>query len=195
MTGEVRLDGRQLAPGARWTSPTLSIRFVPDAWFGLTPYLEPGDAQASDDDLSPLVPTTRADGGLGLAAHPRGRALDLFERDGLAFVWRVGTAEDPVVLDASNASGAHSNSGSGPVVSSDGRVIAGQAGFDDEIVGALGSLSVDARACFLLRVVEGLAYKEISRSLDIPEGTAMGHVHRVRKALREQLGGEKGGGA
>ena len=52
---------------------------------------------------------------------------------------------------------------------------------------ALGHLSEVARACLLLRTVEGLDYGEIGRALGIPEGTAMSHVHRSRMRLRAEL--------
>ncbi len=44
-----------------------------------------------------------------------------------------------------------------------------------------------ARACLILRTLEGLDYAEISRLLQIPEGTAMSHVHRTRRFLRQKL--------
>jgi RNA polymerase sigma-70 factor (ECF subfamily) len=62
-----------------------------------------------------------------------------------------------------------------------------QAGLDDELLAALHLLDENARACLLLRVVMELPYREISRTLGIPEGTAMSHVHRARRALHEQL--------
>lgn len=43
------------------------------------------------------------------------------------------------------------------------------------------------RACLILRTLEGLNYGEISRLLQIPEGTAMSHVHRTRRFLRDRL--------
>jgi RNA polymerase sigma-70 factor (ECF subfamily) len=59
--------------------------------------------------------------------------------------------------------------------------------FDDQVIRALNSVSEVARACLLLRTLEHLEYSEIARLLDIPEGTAMSHVHRTRQQLREQL--------
>lgn len=64
---------------------------------------------------------------------------------------------------------------------------ADQGGIDDELLAALRLLDEDARACLLLRVVMELPYGEISRTLRIPQGTAMSHVHRARRALHEQL--------
>ena len=64
---------------------------------------------------------------------------------------------------------------------------ADQGGIDDELLAALRLLDEDARACLLLRVVMELPYGEISRTLGIPQGTAMSHVHRARRALHDQL--------
>lgn len=72
-------------------------------------------------------------------------------------------------------------------LSARGELPAGQPDFDDQIVKALSAASETARACLLLRTVESLEYSEISRILDIPEGTAMSHVHRTRRLLRERL--------
>jgi RNA polymerase sigma-70 factor, ECF subfamily len=63
----------------------------------------------------------------------------------------------------------------------------GTEAFDDRVLHALQSLSETARCCLLLRTVQGLEYSEIAALLDIPEGTAMSHVHRSRNALREKL--------
>lgn len=62
-----------------------------------------------------------------------------------------------------------------------------QGSFDDHVVAALNELGETARSCLLLRVVRGLSYKEIARALDVPEGTAMSHVHRARAAMRSTL--------
>lgn len=71
-----------------------------------------------------------------------------------------------------------------------GELAPDQRDFDDHVVRALGELSPAARACLLLRTVEGMEYREISGLLGIPEGTAMSHVHRSRQVLREKLGGD-----
>lgn len=60
--------------------------------------------------------------------------------------------------------------------------------FDDRLSKGLATLSETARACLLLRTVEGLDYDEISAALGIPPGTAMSHVHRARAQLRKALG-------
>lgn len=75
-------------------------------------------------------------------------------------------------------------------VTSDGHVAADQSSFDDRLLNALSRLGETQRACLLLRVVQELSYKDIALALSIPEGTAMSHVHRAQKALRETLFGE-----
>ncbi len=62
-----------------------------------------------------------------------------------------------------------------------------QAAFDDRVLAALRELAEEARATLLLRTVLGLTYREIAAVLEIPEGTAMSHVHRAREALRGRL--------
>ena len=62
-----------------------------------------------------------------------------------------------------------------------------QEAFDDRVTDILMRLDETARACLLLRTVEELPYREIARALDIPEGTAMSHVHRSRGTLRKEL--------
>ena len=52
---------------------------------------------------------------------------------------------------------------------------------------AVGELPSVARACLLLRVVLDLEYRQIAQLLEIPEGTAMSHVHRSRRRLAERL--------
>lgn len=58
---------------------------------------------------------------------------------------------------------------------------------DARLKSALESVGDVARACLLLRIVQELNYIEISSLLDIPEGTAMSHVHRARAHLRARL--------
>jgi len=62
-----------------------------------------------------------------------------------------------------------------------------QEAFDDQVVEALGRLEETARGCLLLRTVLDLSYKEIAELMDVPEGTAMSHVHRARRAMRRSL--------
>jgi RNA polymerase sigma-70 factor (ECF subfamily) len=62
-----------------------------------------------------------------------------------------------------------------------------QAHFDDRVLAALNSVGEIPRSCLLLRTIEQLEYSEIAKVLEIPEGTAMSHVHRTRQYLRDRL--------
>lgn len=59
---------------------------------------------------------------------------------------------------------------------------------DERVSRALESLDETARACLVLRTVQGLSFAQISAALGVPEGTAMSHVFRARLALRDRLG-------
>ena len=72
-------------------------------------------------------------------------------------------------------------------ITEDGRLAEHQSDFDDDVVLALQQISEEARACLLLRVVQQLSYSEIAEVLQIPEGTAMSHVHRAKLSMRERL--------
>ena len=52
---------------------------------------------------------------------------------------------------------------------------------------AIRELPERARHVFVLYDVEGYAHAEIAELLDIAEGTSKAHLHRARKALREEL--------
>jgi RNA polymerase sigma-70 factor (ECF subfamily) len=69
-----------------------------------------------------------------------------------------------------------------------GELLEDQTAFDDRVLAGLRELGPDPRAALLLRTVMGLTYREIALTLEIPEGTAMSHVHRARTLLRERLG-------
>ena len=68
-----------------------------------------------------------------------------------------------------------------------GELLQDQEAFDDQVLHGLRGLGPDQRAALLLRTVLGLGYREIAGALEIPEGTAMSHVHRAREALRRRL--------
>ena len=72
-------------------------------------------------------------------------------------------------------------------VAEDGSGAGERQAFDDRVLLALRDVGEIARACLLLRTLEDLEYSEISRLLEIPEGTAMSHVHRTRRYLRDRL--------
>lgn len=59
--------------------------------------------------------------------------------------------------------------------------------FDDRMLAALATLDETARTCLLLRTVLEFSYQQISEALQVPEGTAMSHVHRSRQRLRSFL--------
>lgn len=82
------------------------------------------------------------------------------------------------------------------MVSDEGRATADAIGLgvelDEAIQEALVDVSEVARACILLRTLEGMDYACIADLLGIPEGTAMSHVHRTRRFLRQRLSGTSG---
>lgn len=61
----------------------------------------------------------------------------------------------------------------------------------DEVQGrvrrAVGRLTPTQRDVFLLRVTEGLTYKEIATALDTTEGAARVHYHNAMRAIKEFL--------
>jgi RNA polymerase sigma-70 factor (ECF subfamily) len=95
-------------------------------------------------------------------------------------------ATDPAVL-AQIAQRGHALDESGPLCPQTGVISPDQTCFDDEVLGCLQLLTPEARSCLLLRVVQQLTYAEISELLQIPEGTAMSHVHRSRIVLRKHM--------
>lgn len=58
---------------------------------------------------------------------------------------------------------------------------------DEKLVAAMDQLGDTARSCLLLRTIANMPYAEIAKLLEIPEGTAMSHVHRTRHILRDRL--------
>jgi len=58
---------------------------------------------------------------------------------------------------------------------------------DERIVYALDALGARERQCFLLCLLHGFSYKEVSAMLELPLGTVMSHIHRARMKLRERL--------
>lgn len=62
-----------------------------------------------------------------------------------------------------------------------------QDAFGDEVVHALNHLTPVARACLLLRTVHALEYTVIGEAMGIPTNTALSHVHRARRMLRDRL--------
>jgi RNA polymerase sigma-70 factor (ECF subfamily) len=52
---------------------------------------------------------------------------------------------------------------------------------------AIATLPFDQRTILLLKEIEGLAYDEIARTLDLPLGTVKSRLARARRALRDRL--------
>ena len=65
---------------------------------------------------------------------------------------------------------------------------AGRAEERGKIMQALAVLSEDHRRIIMLSDLEGLSYREIAETLDIPMGTVMSRLHNARKRLRDALG-------
>jgi len=91
---------------------------------------------------------------------------------------RQTTSADPAVLDASLA-------GASPGPAADERLDPEE--LDGRLLAGLRELGEIPRACLLLRTLRELSFAEIAALLDVPEGTAMSHVHRARLALRQKL--------
>lgn len=60
-------------------------------------------------------------------------------------------------------------------------------GLSSRVKDSLLFLSSAERSIFLLRSIEGLSYKEIADTLNIPMGTVMSHLSRARVKLRKSL--------
>jgi RNA polymerase sigma-70 factor, ECF subfamily len=97
---------------------------------------------------------------------------------------RGSVVTDPMAIDRDTAANTKEGFES---VTPQGQLLDNQADFDDDVLVALGEVGEEARACLLLRVVRRLSYGEISRTLHIPEGTAMSHVHRAKHLMRQRL--------
>ena len=99
---------------------------------------------------------------------------------------RRTTAADPDLL-AQTKEGDASDRAPWPISNETGELIDSQLDFDDETMRALNEISAEARCCLLLRVLQNLSYAEISELMQIPEGTAMSHVHRSKRQIRRSL--------
>jgi len=52
---------------------------------------------------------------------------------------------------------------------------------------AMNSLPVAEKVVFILRVHQGLSYKEMAQTLGCPVGTVMSRLNRARRRLRDKL--------
>lgn len=98
---------------------------------------------------------------------------------------RRTSATDPAVIDAARPAAPPADPPS--PLDAFAQMAEGAAEFDDQLLGALRAIEETPRTCLLLRTLEDMPYRDIARVLDIPEGTAMSHVHRTRAALRKLL--------
>jgi len=87
----------------------------------------------------------------------------------------------PVPLDDIDLAGPDRRSASLPI---DSRSFEGM---DEELVRAIDGLSQEYQSVLMLWAVEDFSYKEIADALDIPIGTVMSRLHRVRQKLSEEL--------
>ncbi|QJT80852.1 RNA polymerase sigma factor [Kosakonia sp. MUSA4] len=60
----------------------------------------------------------------------------------------------------------------------------------DDTLALFATLPTEYRVILLLVSVEGLSYKEVAATLDIPTGTVMSRLSRARKMLHEKLEGK-----
>jgi RNA polymerase sigma-70 factor (ECF subfamily) len=60
-------------------------------------------------------------------------------------------------------------------------------GMDEQLVRAIDGLADEYRSVLMLWAVEDFSYKEIAEALDIPIGTVMSRLHRVRQRLSDEL--------
>ncbi|WP_343711084.1 RNA polymerase sigma factor [Kosakonia radicincitans] len=60
----------------------------------------------------------------------------------------------------------------------------------DDTLALFATLPTEYRVILLLVSVEGLSYKEVATTLDIPTGTVMSRLSRARKMLHEKLEGK-----
>jgi RNA polymerase sigma-70 factor (ECF subfamily) len=87
----------------------------------------------------------------------------------------------PATVDDLELAGPDRRSASLPI---DGRSFEGM---DEQLVRAIDGLSQEYQSVLLLWAVDDFSYKEIAETLDIPIGTVMSRLHRVRQKLSEEL--------
>ena len=60
-------------------------------------------------------------------------------------------------------------------------------GIDQRLKHAIDDLPLNHKVVFLLSAVEGMRYREIAETVDVPIGTVMSRLHRARALLAAQL--------
>jgi RNA polymerase sigma-70 factor (ECF subfamily) len=73
------------------------------------------------------------------------------------------------------------------VASAPGPDAAGRAELRDELEAALAGLDEPYRTIVVMREIQGLAYEEIARAMNMPLGTIKVYLHRARRRLRESM--------
>ncbi len=117
------------------------------------------------------------------------RALDRFDEDRPLAPWlvRIATNRALNVLDSRSRRTADELTETirweGPSPEED----AERSRLREEIMRALDQLPSDQRTILVLRAFEGLSYREISESLDVPIGTVMSRLARAREAVRKRV--------
>jgi RNA polymerase sigma-70 factor, ECF subfamily len=74
-----------------------------------------------------------------------------------------------------------------PLIGEDGRDVTETRLYLAQVRQAMGRLPEDQRVILMLVCVEGLSYREVAQSLEIPEGTVMSRLSRGRLALAAML--------
>ena len=69
---------------------------------------------------------------------------------------------------------------------------AGRRELRDALEAAIAALDEPYRSIVVMREIQGLAYDEIARALEMPLGTIKVYLHRARRRLREQVRREMG---
>lgn len=168
-----------------------NLQAVPD------PHLDPGEFAAQFQAAAPVLWTTAAailgrrtsvEDVLQEAAIIGLEKLDQFDRSTHFPAW-MGRIVRFVALNHMRKGARRGEVGDEALIA-EAAPSAPDLSLDDELTAALADLRPEVRAALVLKVVHELEYREISTILDMPEGTAMSHVHRAKKALRQRLGEE-----
>ncbi|MEM7480983.1 MAG: RNA polymerase sigma factor [Acidobacteriota bacterium] len=94
---------------------------------------------------------------------------------------RRRAAARSVALDAGGLPEILAAAGPGPEERARNRVLRRR------LVSALGELEEPYRSALILREVQGLSYREVADTLELPLNTVRVHIHRGRRKLRDEL--------
>jgi RNA polymerase sigma-70 factor (ECF subfamily) len=117
------------------------------------------------------------------------RALDRFEEDRPLAPWllRIATNQALNVLAARGRRPVEELNESMPADGPGPDRLAEQRGLHERIRRAMAELPDEQRAILALRAGEGLSYREIADTLDIPVGTVMSRLARARETMRKKV--------